>query len=199
MSRVYFHSPSGEAELWGGERARMGSLVSDIALGFIGVGDCERLRSLVRPGHYLLDERHYPRHGQQVTWADSLKLSLRVGFDGDGTLAWKGKPVDSFSLMLNTACAVGSDAVKLAVKIHGQCEIHCWVEGSERAWVAGLIDQGLESGVFRRNLARGYAQGWEQVQECLRARDDEPVVLSYSVCDQFPNAQAAGWDAPVNA
>jgi transposase len=33
MSRVYFHSPSGTAEILGSERAWLGSLVSDLSIG----------------------------------------------------------------------------------------------------------------------------------------------------------------------
>ncbi len=197
MSRVYFHSPSGEAELWGGERAWLGLLVSDIALGFIGVHDCDRMRQLIKPGDELLNERYYPRQSEQITWTDRLKMSLRVG-DGDGTLAWNGKPISSFSLLLNTACAVGSDAVKLAARIHGQCELHCYVEGTDRAWLAGIIGQGLESGVFRRKTRYpDRSEDWECVTAFLLARDDEPVVLSYSACEQFPNPYEAGWTPPA--
>ena len=200
MSRVYFHSQSGEAELWGGERAWLGSVVSDIALGFIGVNDWERVRELVRPGDSLLDERYYPRNGEQITWTERFKTSLRVGFDGDGTLACQGKPISSFSLLLNTACAVGSDAVKLAARIHGQCEIHAYIEGIDRAWVAGIIDQGLESGTFRRNTGYPHREeSWEHVARFLRDRDDEPVVMSYSVCESFPNRYEAGWEPPAGS
>lgn len=37
------------------------------------------------------------------------------------------------------------------------------------------------------------SQGWEEVQAFLREHDDEPVVMSYSVCEQFPNAHVGGW------
>jgi len=200
MSRVYFHSQSGKAELWGGERAWLGSLVSDIALGFIGIHDHERMRELIRPGDSLLDERYYPRGGEQITWTERLKTSLRAGFDGDGTLAWQGKPISSFSLLLNTACAVGSDAVKLAARIHGQCEIHAYIEGIDRAWVAGIIDQGLKSGVFRRDTGyKDRKESWEHVARFLRDRDDQPVVMSYSVCDSFPQRYLTDWEPPVGS
>jgi hypothetical protein len=198
MSRVYFHSQSGEAELWGGERAWLGSVVSDIALGFIGVSDCDRMRALVRPGHYLLDSRYHRPGGEQVTWTEQLKTSLKVGIDGDGTLAWDGKPIDTFSLLLNTACAVGNDAVKLAARIHGQSEIHAYIEGIDRAWVAQVIGCGLDAGVFRRNT--GYAdrkESWEHVSRFLLDRDDEPVVMSYSVTDSFPQRYLTDWEPPA--
>jgi hypothetical protein len=78
-------------------------------------------------------------------------------------------------------------------------------------WLAGIIDEGLDFGVYRRGMwyvnrvhdeltegpraeqpdAKFVSQGWEDVLTHLRSHDDEPVVLSYSVCDQFPNANEA--------
>ena len=158
MSRVYFHAQSGEAELWGGERAWLGSLCSDIATGVLNLRhNGDRLRDLIAAGHYLRDARYQ----DPVRFAESLALSLSVGYGP--VLAWRGKEISTFSLLLNTACRVGGDALKLAARIHGQCEIHCYAEGIDRAWVAGIIDQGLTSGVFRRDLAKmgSGSPGWK--------------------------------------
>lgn len=60
-----------------------------------------------------------------------------------------------------------------------------------------MIDEGLGSGVFRRNT--GYAarrESWEDVSRFLRVRDDEPVVMSYSISGSFPSREAAGWEPP---
>lgn len=192
MSRVYFHSPSGEAELWGGERAWLGGLCSDIAVGILDPGsNYDRLRSLVKPGHYVNQGGAGP-----AQWASSLALAVRVDFGGS-VFAWNGHDIDSFDLVLNTAVAVGSDVTKLAARIHGQCEIHCYCEGIDRAWLAQLVMRGRDQGVLRDLAAlRELKSSWESVARFLLDRDDEPVVMSYSATDSFPNRYAADWTPP---
>lgn len=148
-------------------------------------------------------------HDYQRRLTDALRTSLRVS---DHRLVVAGVTLQSGNLDLNTALALGSDPVRLAAKIHGWSEVHAWIEGGDRAWLAGLIDDGLRSGIFRRGLwyldgpsdgtppsqhpdRKWSSQGWEEVQELLREADDGPVVMSYSVCDQFPNT-ATHPDAP---
>jgi hypothetical protein len=82
---------------------------------------------------------------------------------------------------------MGNDAIKFAARIHGQCELHCWVKGENRNWLAGVIEAGLSSGIYRQQ------QGWEDVQALLKEDDSTSVVLSYSVCDSFPNSAIAGF------
>lgn len=138
------------------------------------------------------------------TFITSLRTALKVqGFE----ITVAGHPLHTSNIDLNTALVAGSDPVALAAKIHGWCESHCWVEGSDRAWFADVIEQGLALGIYRRGLhysdgpdkpKKWCTQGWENVLPMLRARDDEEVVLSYSVCDQFPNQWVADWQpAPV--
>lgn len=123
---------------------------------------------------------------------DALELSL-----GASNVRFRVADIElnSFDVALNTALAVGAPVIALAAKIHGACELHAWVEGPDRKWLADLIDDGLDIGVYRREVT-GHSQGWESVQELLRSRDDEPVVMSYSVCDSFPNQYVANWQPP---
>lgn len=147
-------------------------------------------------------------HGHQRRLVDSLRTKLHV----DGvTLVVAGVELHSGNVDLNTALAAGSDAVCLAAKIHGWCESHCWVEGVDRAWLADVIDTGLAAGIYRRGFwyvdrpcdgkpadqpdRKWSTQGWEGVTAFLRERDDEPVVLSHSSGDGFPNREAAGMRA----
>jgi len=120
--------------------------------------------------------------------------------DGPGNLLqWRGRPVNGWHLMLNTAVAVGSDAIKLAVRLHSQSEIHAWIDGPDRAWVADIIESAVNAGVYRRSLrgdppgdpARSLS-GWEQVIPFLRADDRMPVVTHYSITEWFPNEAVAG-------
>jgi hypothetical protein len=88
---------------------------------------------------------------------------------------------DVFDLVLNTAEILGSDAVRFLARMHGQCEIHAWIESCDREWAAGIIEDGLENRVMRPDM------GWDAVTALLRDGRDTPVVMSYSVCDEFPS------------
>ncbi len=171
MSSISFHSPSEEdVRLRGSERALMGCMVRDIAAAFIpSYGYKERLN----PGRDEYLRRDDAREYQNVVTALSVS-DTPLFVDHDGT------PLANFSLQLNTVLAIGNDPLCLAARLHAQCEIHCYVEGPNREWLAGVIEQGLESHIFRDG------EGWDGVLTLLRTRDDEPVVTSYSVCDSFP-------------
>lgn len=193
MSRVNFRSPSGDAELRGSERAWLGGLVDDIACGALSldsVSRIDRIRELIIPGHYM-EKMSTTEVGWGPQWRSSFETALRVSLGG-GVLAYQGKTIGSFSLLLNTACLLGNDQVKLAARIHGQCEIHGYVEGPNRAWLADIMQRGLDTGIYRTELPGRYRMGWEDVIALLRSRDDEPVAMSYSGCEAFPNPEVAG-------
>jgi hypothetical protein len=198
VSRIHFHSPSGQAELKGSERAWMRGLVEDIAVGTLALDNAshfDRLLCLVSPGHYVAKHADRPGDGMQMTTA------YRLAFlhDDDHTtplMQHCGRRIDTFSLALNTAMLLGNAPVQLAARLHGQCELHAWVDGPNRAWLADVMQAGIDTGIYRRRLPYGVGpggeprwadQGWDDVIALLRERDDEPVVTSYSVCDRFPN------------
>lgn len=176
MSRVYFHSFDDEAIVRGSERAHMSIVISDIMMAAIGNPRYakEWLQPLFPPGHYMRDI------ADEYRFEQSAKSALSAG--------WKplvlpsGKKVDLFTLALNTALVMGGDTVKLFARLHGQCEIHCWIEGrKDKQFIADLIKKGREQGLMREN------EGWEDVVALLEKPDDSAVVCSYSVCEQFPN------------
>lgn len=193
MSRVYFHSPSGEAELWGGEHHHLHALVTKCAVDALDVEHyLERWAALVDTSPRNAYLRAADRPG---SYPQARALSTAIAINAEA-FQWKGYPLDVFSLKLNTALGAGGPLM-LAARIAGQAEIHGFCEGKDREWLASLIDEGLESGQFRRNT--GYPErheSWEHVTAFLRERDDEPVVMSYSVTDGFPNRKAAGWEPP---
>lgn len=196
MSRIYFHSPSGEAEVLGSERAYMGWVVQRVAMSAVNLDwadGASRIFSLLDPNHYMAKEKIYSHETSVVDrrWSEMMERSLGSSMFGD-TLQWKGSPIGSFSLLLNTAVVLGSDEVKLSARLHGQCEIHAYVEGPNRSWLADLIQSAVDKAIFRE-VQGEWPSGWNEVITLLRSRDDEPVVTSYSVCDGFPDYMVGDW------
>jgi hypothetical protein len=179
MSRIYFHSLSDTAEVRGSERAHMGILCADLTYAaFRPRGDASDPLFRVTD----LKREKYDKIGGGLEFRRDFGFFLSQG----GVFRLGERTADAFDVCLNTTLAIGNDAVRLMARLHGQCEIHAWVEGPNRAWLAGIIEDGRAAGIMRAN------QGWESVAALLRSRDDEPVVTSYSVTDGFPNAHVAG-------
>lgn len=229
MSRVYFHTPSAGTELRGSERAWLGAVAEGPARAAWRVDDhvdLDRIEEIIAmipeepDTGYGPDYLHkclrdtkaeYGRPGGPRTFEmyQRLKQTLSTRLNGrmSANLTVGGHELSIADINLNTALAAGSPAVQLAAKINGWCESHLWIDGPDRAWLAGIIKDALDKGIYRRGL--WYAdqpdtprdkwsdQGWGAIVDDLLSRDDEPVVLSYSVCDQFPNREAAGWEPPT--
>ncbi|MGK3995050.1 hypothetical protein [Sorangium sp. So ce1024] len=119
----------------------------------------------------------------------AAEVSLRVG---SASFALPSGRYGAWEVLLNTCLVLGSDPLCFLARMHAQCEIHAWVDGPDRAWLAGIIDEGRRVGLMRDG------QGWDDVTALLRARSDEPVVMSYSVCDQFPSRSVANWTPPAD-
>lgn len=187
MSRVYFHSPTDTAELRGTERAYAGMVTDQIGFStFFAVVGEKWINELIDPAHPLKS-----LGTNRATWREHLRREMTSHWLGDKPIIVRdGVPVDSWDLVLNTVLAAGTDALRLLARLHAQCEIHARVEGEHRAWLAGIIEAGRAERVLRQQV------GWEEVAAMLRRRDDEPVVMSYSVCDQFPNRSASTWTSP---
>ena len=184
MSRIYFHSLSATAELRGSERAHMKITLDDLALAMLGVGQDLGSEPVFDFSH--LRRWEYEGVGSKARLRRDFDLWMRTVSGSDCVTLASGEPADVFSLVLNTGLALGGDPVRLMARLHGQCEIHAWVAGENRAWLAGIIEEGRACGVLRDG------QGWEAVAGMLRSRDDETVVTSYSVSDSFPSAHMAG-------
>jgi len=176
MSRIYFHSEDGEAEVRGAERAMMGNLCNDWLVDGLRVNQFASEEWLAALAALLPGAQ--PMYQRDV-WADTLRIRYHLAHE-DITL--DGQQVGLFAIALNTALVLGSDPVKLCARLHGQCEMHCYVEGPNRAWLADIIEQGQAIRLLRDDM------GWEGVITLLRSRDDGPVVCSYSVTEGFPNA-----------
>lgn len=181
MSRVHFTSRSGEAELMGFERAHCQNVVSDIAVSLL------RLNS-----SWILQ-------GDNLPWSELApgkdEQQLRWCFTGIimEPFVWKGHEISPWRIMLNTVLRLGSDPLRLMARLHAQCEIHSWVDGPNRAWLASIIDEGLESGLYRESGK------WGEVAEFLRSSDSEIVALSYTVTECWPNGYACGYNSEEDA
>lgn len=188
MSTVFFHTENeGTAEIRGLERHMGASLIRKIAA-----------TTLSEPFGGQIDPvtRHFPA-GWQKHLPSDWTYAERITFYLEGVCVTAPAPLQigehsiyGLSLMANTALRLGSDAVKLLVRLHMSCEVHTWVDGPNRTWLAGIVERGRKSGVLREDM------GWESLVELLRQRADQPVVTSYSVCDSFPNRHAARWEPP---
>lgn len=189
MSSIAFHSPSETIRISGRERAYASLLTLDMTVAAISptFKDCW-ITGFLEPGNHLLrtetDEGPFER-----------SFRLWLGYSrGESLVHPDGRKLDPFDFVLNTAYRMGSDAVKLLTRLHGQCELHCYVEGPDRAWLAGIIARGRKQGVLRKPFAY---DGWDALANMLLRRDDESVVCSYSVCESFPNQGVADWDPPA--
>ena len=181
MSRIYFHHPGGETTVSGSERAFMGCVCYDLTIGLMDFTGFDLQNHAIQ---YLLpeDNDYYGKLGHfnsdrfVTSMAVHNQLNLRYAYDGEEPIE-----VSAWDIQLNTALALGSDPIKLCARLHGQCEVHAYVEGANRTWLADIMQNGRDKGILRENM------GWEETIAMLRERDDQSVVTSYSVCDQFPN------------
>lgn len=182
MSVIYFHSEKdGTVTVRGNERAHFAGAIGRLAWSEMS-SIAYDLRQRPSPLRRAFDSAHYLHTAPD--FERGVETVIRNGFEG---LMLEGKPVQILDLHLNTAMVLGSDILKFAARMHGQCEIHAYVEGKNRAWLAGIIERGRQSGFLRPEM------GWEGVVELLRKGDGGPVVTSHSVTAQFPNREVAGW------
>jgi hypothetical protein len=182
VSGIYFHSQSEpDVVVSGRERAAFSIYAADAMLAALGLQQRHASIDWVRAVGRLLRPEPSPT---TLASAQYLATHLAVAYGPKFDLG-DGRTVDVWACALNTLIASGSDPMILAARLHGQCEMHAYVVGRQREWLSGIIGRGLETGIFREEM------GWEAVRALLRQRSDEPVVTSYSVCEQFPNSGVA--------
>ena len=229
MSRLYFSSPSGEAELAGPERhwlrhvaCSIGEAAWDLNSISIVLDDWKfKLIMSWIPEHTGrfyggMDDRDYLHVGYQKALAEAAQRlgqreefhrfmeSLRIRLGGvsayDTIFKIAGHELNCANVVLNTAVAAGSPAVQAAAKMSGWD--FTFVEGSNRAWFADVLEQGCNHGPFRRALRRfggdepefDQDMGWDGVLEFLRSSDKEPVVTHHSTGDSFPSSYFSTWE-----
>lgn len=183
MSAIYFHSEHGEALVRGSERAYAGVLSCDLMKAVIGPFHHAKswVKKIIPADSYVNRLPEAQADSALETWLSSMSAHFLIN----------GEEVETWLVALNTMAVMGNDAMRLLARLHGQCEIHCWVDGPNRKWLADIIRSGRKTDVLRKD------QGWEAVATLLESRDDAPVVCSYSVCDQFPNFSCLPEDHPL--
>lgn len=217
VSRIYFHFDDGDSlEILGSERAHFSLMAEDFAKGMLGLAPgygygsdlIERVGAFIDPAHPLASMA--PRTAR---WDRTLSTSLN-SFGRDEVFSWKEHSLPGIDLVANTVLAAGSDPMRLAIKIHLLCEIHGYVMGYHRGWLADLIEEGYEEGLYRKGFKRAddkhsmdellgkevpeeakvfQSMGWPELVAKLREGRSGPVVMSDSVTEGFPNEHTAGW------
>jgi len=175
MSRVYFHTPTDKAEILGAERHFAACIVESLGA------------ALLAPHAEVL--------GLSAFYREAGLFRVAVN-DGRKPITVAGEKINGWQVLLNTAIAGGSDPVRFLARMHAQCEIHGWIAGEDRLWLADLIREGLRDCVMRHHV-RNMPLGWASVIVLLESRADEPVVMSYSVCDDFPSMTT--WNPATDA
>lgn len=186
MSKIYFHARDCEAEVSGSERFFMGGMLDALAFSTLDHSDLKK-RIKFTKDHYI---KNKIESESDLSPAEKQSLQNAIQFGTDGAiLLWDEltKNYQSpFTWQLNQAWRLGSDPVRLCARIHGQCEIHAWIQKDNYSWMATIIRMALKYKILREEI-RGAPLGWDNVLKLLKDTKSEYVVLSYSVTNSFPD------------
>ena len=119
MSRVYFHSPEGDAEVRGSERAYFSCLIADLFFSILDVpvhgGKEDPFFTLIPPESYIHDELRRSGNRQWSYFIESLRCWMAVPSDSiHGYLMVEGQRVDIFGAQLDTAITIGSQGKRIS-------------------------------------------------------------------------------------
>ena len=170
MSAIYFHTIDNDTyRISGRERAYMSTFLNRLTLGLFNFKyGSDNIKQLVPCDSWV--------HETNSDFEESFKLWYSN--DSSAYLNINDEQISTFTFALNTAYAMGNDVIKLMARIHSQCEIHCYVKNEHIEWFLSIVKQGLDTKILRAE------QGWE---ELLKIKTNGDLVLSYSVCERFPN------------
>lgn len=190
MSHIAFHSKHHDTvKVRGTERAHMSILITDMAAGMLprGLGQVHPLINIVPKNARGWWE---PRlQGQGVDeWVRIYLMSI-----SDNKLKFNGELHHVTETVLNTIMAMESDIMSFMAKVWGTCETHGWFPPEDHSYFAKVIRKGRELNILRADA------GWEAVAEMFEAELSDPIVMTYSVTDGFPNPYILGvpeldWD-----
>ena len=169
MSAIYFHQKNIKCGIRGSERAWFSSQIFKLFICSLSLSPYDREQPL------------FKMCGRQDAATMSLEAFTNWARFADFYHCGE-QSFEAFGIQLNTAIAMGADVVKLAARIDGQCEVHGYFEEEDRAWLKGLVQDGLKIGFFNRG------QGWEGLLDAIDSGSGE-IVMSFSVCDGFPGGR----------
>ena len=151
------------------ERCRIGVITKEIFVGLLMHGGS-------------MDDVSDHLFGELMNMKD---FSIKWGYEID-TFELDGKRYNVFDCMIETCRAIGSEALSVAARIHGFCELHCYVRNEHFVWFAGVLDRCKEELLF--------CAGDDLLDE-LRRNMSSAVVLSFSGCNGFPSRPDANEEA----
>lgn len=171
MSAIYFHCGQGyQRRVSGAERAYLSQLILKLNLAVLSTVDLDDVVNRVCSDDQKAVFKTYPH----------LKPGF-FGVDYNKVRYSNGQTPTVFDLALNTVLGFESPWLTLAARIHGQCEIYGYIERDNFSWFANLIQGALDRNILRKDM------GWADVLDLLDEAPPSPVVMSYSVCESFPD------------
>lgn len=129
--------------------------------------------------NYLLPKDHYVLNSDDRE--DSAGAFFKVT---NGSIRLNKRKIHINSLMSNTAYVLGSDPIKLFVRI-SDC-LFPYIRKENFNWITEIINIGLQAGVYKRD------NGWEDVIQLLE--NSQEVVTYTSGFGYFPNPDFIGMD-----
>jgi hypothetical protein len=192
MSAIIAHMHNENIAIPGGIRGAWDLLFRDIFMRIMkpaiydGPDKTAGLRSLLPPGHCLLAEQGYEFENLAECWLRGRMLhadNLEHPF-----LVLDGRRLLFFATVLNTVVSLGSDALTLAARLHGQCELHCYVEYEDFYWFADMLRKSIPIFRAQHKQATNQLEWLEHEMRQIHRKKGLPVVFSYSVTNPWPNA-----------
>lgn len=178
MSSINFFSKDNQASLRGSERAAMDIITSGFQEIIFENKSKDEILQILGGTQDLCNLYFF--HHEEEKFKESFRMAMRTGMCSGLQFKLGEETINPFCLKLNTAFKMGSDPIKLMTRLHAQCEINTYVMPENFSWIIEIIENGLESGLYRQN------QGWDDVLRIFK-ESKTPIVTSFSGDDDFPD------------
>lgn len=157
-------------------------------------GHFQELVSRRAKARYLFPGGHYV-HGYECNAFERHAL-MALAAQPDLVVSYRDEKVSVWHLQLNTMLLLGNPVMQFMGRVHGQCEVHAYIERADFDAFRGLLFDGLNRGLLRKGM------GWEKLDYALsrcaqptgdldNLETDSPLVMSYSVSESFPPSPPA--------
>ncbi len=180
---IYFHSYNQEVRITGRLRFQAREFATNVTLTALNLFSDVNVGGYNNPlAAYFPNIANMSAQDQH----DQMRTAIKVNELYDCHIDVGDKRLSLDHIAMNTAMSLASDPMKLLIRLHAQCEIHAFVEQQNKAWLARIVVDGIKTGLYKK-------AEWQPVVELLQSSEIGPVVTSYSVCEQFPNATVANF------